>query len=306
VSIDTFQTRFAFVNIDDGTLTPEAFRVLRTWFTRIGGYSGMSAEDLAVLEANSNPGIEHLTALSLEVEALRQQIDAMTSPAVAVGEARKYAQDIDISYSFSVPPTDFEHPGRLGFWTPNSAKVTTLDASSTVTLNPLNKLVDLSPTGTGAVRINPATLGTMDNMTIGGTTRAASSFTTVSANGQITSTVATGTAPLVVASTTEVANFRAAKATTLANARQIGGESFDGSADITVSTADGNFDVFLSITTGQDITAGQSLSSGGGFACNGRTPRVPLPLGAAATDLPTVIALSNNMRTALINNGIGS
>ncbi len=51
--------------------------------------------------------------------------------------------------------------------------------------------------------------GTIDGTPIGGTTKAAGAFTTVSATGQITSTLADGTAPLVVASTTNVANLNA-------------------------------------------------------------------------------------------------
>lgn len=51
--------------------------------------------------------------------------------------------------------------------------------------------------------------GTIDGAVIGGGTAAAGSFTTVSATGQITSTVTTGTAPLVIASTTAVANLNA-------------------------------------------------------------------------------------------------
>jgi hypothetical protein len=51
--------------------------------------------------------------------------------------------------------------------------------------------------------------GTVDNAIIGATTPAAANFTTASATGQITSTVSTGTAPLVVASTTKVTNLNA-------------------------------------------------------------------------------------------------
>jgi hypothetical protein len=51
--------------------------------------------------------------------------------------------------------------------------------------------------------------GTVDNAVIGGSTPAAANFTTVSASGAITSTVSTGTAPLVVASTTKVTNLNA-------------------------------------------------------------------------------------------------
>lgn len=46
---------------------------------------------------------------------------------------------------------------------------------------------------------------------IGGTTPGSGAFTTLSATGQFTSTVTTGTAPFVVASTTVVANLNAAK-----------------------------------------------------------------------------------------------
>lgn len=52
---------------------------------------------------------------------------------------------------------------------------------------------------------------------IGGVTPAAAAFTTVSATGQITSTLANGTAPLVVASSTNVANL---------NASSLGGATF--------------------------------------------------------------------------------
>ena len=92
--------------------------------------------------------------------------------------------------------------------------------------------------------------GTVDGTTIGATTTAAAKFTTVAASGQITSTVAVGTAPLVVTSTTRVANLNAA----------------------TAGTADG-------------------LSS-------------PATYNAPATDLPTVIALANQLRAAAISKGL--
>ena len=49
--------------------------------------------------------------------------------------------------------------------------------------------------------------GTIDNTTIGVTTPSTGAFTTISASGQVTSTVTTGTAPLVIASTTKVSNL---------------------------------------------------------------------------------------------------
>lgn len=62
--------------------------------------------------------------------------------------------------------------------------------------------------------------GAIDGATVGTTTAAAAKFTTIAASGQITSTVVTGTPPLVVASTDKVANLyadRAASADTAAN-----------------------------------------------------------------------------------------
>ena len=48
-------------------------------------------------------------------------------------------------------------------------------------LNPANAQIDISPTGTGTVRINPATLSSMNNVTIGATTAAAITGTTITA-----------------------------------------------------------------------------------------------------------------------------
>ena len=61
------------------------------------------------------------------------------------------------------------------------------------------------------------TSGTIDGTTIGATTATTGKFTTVNASGQITSTVTTGTAPFVVASTTAVANLTASNVSTNAN-----------------------------------------------------------------------------------------
>ena len=48
-------------------------------------------------------------------------------------------------------------------------------------MNPANATIQISPTGTGTLTVNPATAGTMNNMAIGGSTPAAGAFTTLSA-----------------------------------------------------------------------------------------------------------------------------
>lgn len=104
----------------------------------------------------------------------------------------------------------------------------------------------------------------------------------LTATSQLRSTVATGTAPLVVASTTKVANLNA--------------DLLDG-GDWASPGAIG--------TTARSSGAFTSLSSSGAFGCNGAAPQTPAALTLPATDLPTVIALANSLRDALTANGIG-
>jgi hypothetical protein len=52
-------------------------------------------------------------------------------------------------------------------------------------MNPANASIQISPTGTGTLTVNPATAGTINNMASGGTTPAAGAFTTVTASTAI-------------------------------------------------------------------------------------------------------------------------
>jgi hypothetical protein len=85
----------------------------------------------------------------------------------------------------------------IGGTTRAAGKFTTLDANSTVTLSPANANVALSPTGTGVVTISPATLGSIDNVAIGVTTKAAGNFTSIGA-----SSTGTGSFTTLAASST--------------------------------------------------------------------------------------------------------
>lgn len=67
----------------------------------------------------------------------------------------------------------------IGATTRGSGSFTTLDANNAVGLSPGNQNVTISPTGTGSVTINPATAGTINNMSVGATTAATGRFTTV-------------------------------------------------------------------------------------------------------------------------------
>ena len=78
----------------------------------------------------------------------------------------------------------------LGQSTPLAVTSTTLTATGTVSLSPANADVTLSPTGTGVVTLNPAASGTIDNIAIGGTTRAAGAFTTATATTALSAGIA--------------------------------------------------------------------------------------------------------------------
>lgn len=75
---------------------------------------------------------------------------------------------------------------------------TALTVSGAVTLNPANASISLQPTGTGTVTILPATIGTIDHVNIGATTKGSGAFTSLTANGVTTltanTTVTLGTA----------------------------------------------------------------------------------------------------------------
>jgi len=64
--------------------------------------------------------------------------------------------------------------------------VNNLTANGVVALTPANATVTISPTGSGQVIIAPATLGTIDNVTIGGTTAANATINTLTLNTTMT------------------------------------------------------------------------------------------------------------------------
>jgi hypothetical protein len=141
---------------------------------------------------------------------------------------------------------------------------TTLTATSTVTFQPASAnvvispsgtgTVTISPSGTGALTINPTTASTMDNVRIGGSTPLAGSFTTISATNQITSTLATGTAPFSVSSSTLVSNL---------NAQYLSGATFASPGSIGSTTAGAANFTTLGANAQVSFTAGTASSTTG-------------------------------------------
>jgi hypothetical protein len=101
-------------------------------------------------------------------------------------------------------------------------------------------------TGTASINING---------TVGATTATTGAFTTVSASGAITSTVATGTAPFTVASTTQVANLNAATAGNVTGTVAIAN---GGTGQTTAGAA---FNALSPVTTTGDLIIGNGTNS---------------------------------------------
>ena len=74
----------------------------------------------------------------------------------------------------------------IGLTTPRAMSVTLLGVNGTALMTTMNQIVTLSPIGTGTVTINPANLGSIDNVTIGATTAASGRFTTLTVLNQST------------------------------------------------------------------------------------------------------------------------
>lgn len=121
--------------------------------------------------------------------------------------------------------------------------------------------------------------GTVNGTSVGATTPSSGAFTTLGASGQITSTVTTGTAPLVVASTTNIPNL---------NASSLAGATFAAPGPIGSGTASTGAFTTLAATgaaiTGGSInstTIGATTPSTGAFTTLSAT--TPLPATSGGT-----------------------
>src|SRR5271157_4635505 len=144
-------------------------------------------------------------------------------------------------------------------------------------------LIWTTNTGFGCnTAINAATLGGATFAApgpIGSTTPSTAAHTTISASGQITSTVTTGTAPLVVASTTNVANL---------NASSLNGATFAAPGTIGSGTAAAGTFTSLSATGSLTATGLVTLADHATQAANTRVANVSASIASpTAASLPS-------------------
>jgi hypothetical protein len=163
------------------------------------------------------------------------------------------------------------------------------NGSANIDLPGVNTTGSQNTTGSAATLTTTRTLWGQNFNGSANVTGALSSVTTLAMSGQLTNTVTSGTAPLVVSSTTRVSNLNVATAgtaDTLTTARTIGGVSFNGSANIDLPGVNTGG---TQNTTGNAATATalQTARTIGGVSFN----------GTANINLPGVNAVGNQNTT---------
>ena len=174
----------------------------------VTGVNALTAESLTV---NNNATLGSSNSDTLEVNArITTDLEPNTDAAKDIGTSGRNWRDGFFSRNLQaegkVVSPHFDALNSAGGALRNSSGTAQLQwgggggnnisVDVAININPANAQVDLSPTGTGVVRINPATAGTMNNMVIGGTTPLAITGTTITANTQFSGagTGLTGTA----------------------------------------------------------------------------------------------------------------
>lgn len=312
-TLNLFPIRVPIGTVTDSTgqsrdvlMTPEFSRALAALLNRVGGSDGTSSSDIEAL------AIEALTPPPVVQPDALPQTDT-SALAQEVATLRRQVQGLAQLLAIVSPP---------------AAKRD--DAMAYAILGTQSAQV-----------INWSRPGK-----IGSAVPNSGAFTTLRASGQITSTVAAGTAPLVVASTTNVPNLNASSlnGATFASPGAIGstaqnivlGSSFKcpfGGTLMGLSVSSylvqaelasviraysvgqnagtyGSYEHYATTST-PAVQLVYTASNVGfkvalAFGCNGAAPQGAYALGAAAVDLATVITLANNLRTMAVNNGIGS
>ena len=290
------------LTLPDGTevdvmSSPEFFRALSLVFARLGGPSGMGSEDLALLVSQVLAGgavaqqdiadlqgdqrPDHgaqLAIMAARIEDMERQVQVVGNLTAELSALRQRLADIEIVATYRDPfRVDWERPGKIGQLTPNTGSFTRVNAiTGTVSLPAI--YLDVENT-TGLYRVAADSWG----LAIAGVNLVTWSATggayvqNVSTTKQFVSTVVTGTAPLVVASTTKVANLNVDQLDggDWASPGAIGGTAASSAAFTTV-TASGGYTTALATAL---ITSSVAMNNGAAAAAGtlGNAPVVGDP-----------------------------
>jgi len=266
--LNLFPARVRFVN-PDGTLTPVALRMLEVLVARVGGKLGDSGADVfADLDSSAGEiGLDVIAPQAVTEDSVAEQVVASTC-------CHCRAQ-IDIVNQPEAAPVD----AALDF-----------DLPSPITAEQIAGLGSMAEQNSDDIKVSG---GSIDGVRIGATTPRAARVTTLQTDELYT--VAKGakfSGPATLAAAL-VATYSYEHPYTRYYIGDGTGYSFR------FSRRSGGVTTDLATITDQGAAAFL-----GGFGCNGISAQPAFSVGGVATDLPTVITLANNMRSALINNGI--
>lgn len=201
-------------SVVDILMTPEFSRMLTDVLTRIGGQNGTSTDDLAILSSFSAeiPGTIQESALNA--------VNTVTDPLAQIAEMNKKINELQ----------------------------TAVDSLANVSATVAETRKYAQDLEVSYLFAQPASVDWANPGKIGEKTPNFAKFTTLSVTDQITSTLATGTAPLIVASTTNVANL---------NASSLNGATF--AAPGTIGSTTPSAATFTNIVATGSIRARNSL-----------------------------------------------
>lgn len=129
--------------------------------------------------------------------------------------------------------------------------------SGALTVNPANQNVSITPTGTGTITLTSGTAGSINNMSIGGTTRGSGAFTSLTANSDTTITSSSSSSGTT------------SGALVVSGGVGIAGNIYNGGN--IVSSGNGTFTGTMAInsSTGSSSYTSGALTVAGGIGCNG-------------------------------------
>lgn len=117
------------VQVDGSVLmTPEFARALSDLMVRIGGANSLDLNEVIAMFATEPSAMAATADLATDVDQLALQALVFRESAARVATLERRVEDLARLLNSTGPaPVDWEHPGRLGDKTPNSARVTTLN-----------------------------------------------------------------------------------------------------------------------------------------------------------------------------------